>query len=110
LLPLELAVFRSGASKFETDVRESGGAAGCEEEGKEMTTSSESDVSTTTAPQETHTVKWLKVGVIAGASALVGGLAAAWWYRNTLKKLNQTSENPPNTQFGMQEDDSSYED
>jgi hypothetical protein len=29
----------------------------------------------------------LKVGLIATASALAGGLAVAWWYRETLKKL-----------------------
>ncbi len=29
----------------------------------------------------------LKVGTIASASALLGGLAVAWWYRDTLRKL-----------------------
>jgi hypothetical protein len=29
----------------------------------------------------------LKVGLISAASAVVGGLAAAWWYRKTLHKL-----------------------
>jgi len=29
----------------------------------------------------------LKVGLISAASALAGGLAAAWWYRKTLNKL-----------------------
>jgi hypothetical protein len=29
----------------------------------------------------------VKVGLIATASALAGGLAVAWWYRDTLKKL-----------------------
>jgi hypothetical protein len=29
----------------------------------------------------------VKVGLIATASALAGGLAVAWWYRETLKKL-----------------------
>ena len=32
---------------------------------------------------------WLKVGLIAGASALAGGLAAAWFYRKTLAQLRQ---------------------
>ena len=35
----------------------------------------------------------LKVGLIATASALAGGLAVAWWYRETLKKL----QNPVNS-------------
>jgi hypothetical protein len=29
----------------------------------------------------------LKVGLISAVSALAGGLAAAWWYRKTLNKL-----------------------
>jgi hypothetical protein len=33
--------------------------------------------------------KWIKVGVFAAASALAGGLAAAWYYRNTLTRLKQ---------------------
>jgi hypothetical protein len=31
--------------------------------------------------------EWVKVGVIAAASALAGGLAAAWFYRKTLNTL-----------------------
>jgi hypothetical protein len=74
-----------------------------------MTTSSESVSCNSDTQQEEQSKGWLKVGVIAAASALAGGLAAAWWYRNTLKKLRQTSENAQNTQFGMQKDDSSDE-
>jgi hypothetical protein len=43
---------------------------------------------------------WLKVGVIAAASVLAGGLAAAWWYRETLTKLHQTEAGPANPEFG----------
>jgi membrane associated rhomboid family serine protease len=32
---------------------------------------------------------WIKVGAIAAASALAGGLAAAWFYRKTLNTLRQ---------------------
>ena len=32
---------------------------------------------------------WLKMGVVAAASALAGGIAAAWFYRNTLAQLRQ---------------------
>ena len=32
---------------------------------------------------------WIKVGAIAAASALAGGLAAAWFYRKTLNRLRQ---------------------
>jgi len=31
--------------------------------------------------------KLLKLGLISASSALIGGLAAAWWYRKTLTKL-----------------------
>jgi hypothetical protein len=51
-------------------------------------------------------LRWIKVGVIAAASALVGGLAAAWWYRKTLKTLSQTDEMSQYPQFGIPFDDS----
>jgi hypothetical protein len=47
----------------------------------------------------------LKLGVIAAATALAGGLAAAWWYRNAVKKLRQADENPLNSDFGIHRDD-----
>jgi hypothetical protein len=31
--------------------------------------------------------KLLRLGLISASSAVVGGLAAAWWYRKTLTKL-----------------------
>jgi len=50
---------------------------------------------------------WLKLGVVAAASVLAGGLALTWWYRNTLTTLHQADENSINPNFGMPEDDSS---
>ena len=44
-------------------------------------------------PEPAHS-GWLKVGVIAAASALVGGLAAAWYYRKTLASLQQAGSTP----------------
>jgi hypothetical protein len=41
---------------------------------------------------------WVKVGFVAAASALAGGLAAAWWYKKTLSKLQEaegTTNRPP---------------
>ena len=38
---------------------------------------------------------WLKVGAVAAASALAGGVAAAWFYRKTLTKLRQEQTPPP---------------
>ena len=32
---------------------------------------------------------WVKVGAIAAASALAGGLAAAWYFRKTLDRLRE---------------------
>jgi hypothetical protein len=47
---------------------------------------------------------WIKLGVIAAASALAGGLAAAWFYRNTLNKLRQAESNLENSDFRIQKD------
>ena len=47
----------------------------------------------------------LKVGVIAAASLLAGGLVAAWWYRKTLTMLRQAEKEVPNPHFGIPEDD-----
>ena len=35
------------------------------------------------------------MGVIAAASALLGGLAAAWFYRNTLSRLREAENEIP---------------
>lgn len=70
-----------------------------------MTNSLESGASVTQA-DAAKTASWLKVGAIAAVSALAGGLAAAWWYRNTLKKLHQAAEPVPHPDFGIAGDDS----
>jgi hypothetical protein len=43
------------------------------------------------APREDKS-RWVKVGFVAVASALAGGLAAAWWYRKTLASLPDAEE------------------
>jgi hypothetical protein len=48
---------------------------------------------------------WLKVGAIAAASAIAGGLAAAWFYRKTLIQLQQASNDEPNPEFREPVDD-----
>lgn len=48
---------------------------------------------------------WMKVGVVAVASALAGGLAAAWFYRKTLAKLRAAEEVAGNSEYGILEDD-----
>ena len=47
----------------------------------------------------------LNLAFVAAASALAGGLAAAWWYRKTITKLRQADERPLNPEFGIPEDD-----
>lgn len=46
---------------------------------------------------------WVKVSVIAAASALAGGLAAAWIYRKTLIRLQKAAVEPENPIFRIQE-------
>jgi len=50
------------------------------------------------APQEASAAgaNWLRLGAVAAVSVLAGGLAAAWWYRSTLKKLHQAEKSAPN--------------
>lgn len=43
--------------------------------------------------------RWLRVGAIAAASAVLGGLAAAWFYRNTLTQLREAEERIPDSEF-----------
>jgi hypothetical protein len=45
-----------------------------------------------TEPEHPAASKFLKLGLISVSSAVIGGLAAAWWYRKTLTKL----QNPIN--------------
>jgi len=40
-----------------------------------------------TEPEHPPASKLLKLGLISVSSAVIGGLAAAWWYRKTLTKL-----------------------
>jgi len=69
-----------------------------------MTTHPESNASKQPQMPVARFSGWLKAGVIAGASALAGGLAAAWWYRKTLKTLRQTGETAQNPHFGIPPD------
>lgn len=49
--------------------------------------------------------RWMKFGLIAMASAVLGGMATAWWYKNTLIRLRQADEMPVNPHFGISGDD-----
>lgn len=48
---------------------------------------------------------WLKLGAIAAASAVLGGLAAAWFYRNTLSQLREAEDKIPTSEVGATGDD-----
>lgn len=50
-------------------------------------------------PAGTRPSGWLKVGVIAAASAVAGGLAAAWFYKKTLTQLRQAANDGHNPEF-----------
>jgi hypothetical protein len=47
---------------------------------------------------------WLKLGAIAAASAVAGGLAAAWYYRKTLDTLRQAGSDSADPNAGIQDD------
>jgi hypothetical protein len=55
----------------------------------------ESESSQNTPPAETRPSGWVRVGLVAAASALAGGLAAAWYYRKTLDRLHQAEAHVP---------------
>jgi hypothetical protein len=69
------------------------------------TSPTESEALTPTEITNTASSEWARVGLVAAASALAGGLAAAWWYRKTLKILRQAEEIDPNPQFGISKDE-----
>jgi len=46
----------------------------------------------------------LKVTAIAAVSALTGGLAAAWFYRRTLTRLQHAELNGRDSNFGMSDE------
>ncbi|WP_348262417.1 hypothetical protein P8935_21795 [Telmatobacter sp. DSM 110680] len=70
----------------------------------------ESDVSKTkeaashVEPYDPASRGWLKVGTIAAASAVLGGLAAAWFYRKTLSRLREAENEIPDSKTGTTED------
>jgi hypothetical protein len=45
------------------------------------------------------------MGAVAAASAVAGGLAAAWFYRKTLTRLQQAAENEQSTEISTTPED-----
>jgi hypothetical protein len=60
-----------------------------------------SDIYSDSRPSENHPSGRLIVAIAAATSALLGGLAAAWYYRRTISRLQQASENGPDSKFGI---------
>ena len=72
---------------------------------KNMANSLDSDGSPISKEAVAERGGWLKLGAVAAVSVLAGGMAAAWWYRNTLKKLRQAEEAVPDSHSEISEDD-----
>jgi hypothetical protein len=72
-----------------------------------MANSLDSSSSDQSKQERDRSSRWLGVGVVAAASALVGGLAAAWWYRKTLSKLHEADGSAENPDFRISGEDSS---
>ena len=70
-----------------------------------MASDLESAPSATEPVQEPDTPNWLKVSAVAVASALAGGLAVMWFYRNSLTHLRQAEDLAENSDFQMPETD-----
>jgi hypothetical protein len=67
-----------------------------------MTNDTKSYVSDDSTRPETPRGGTFKMGAVAVASALLGGIAAVWWYRKTVMKLHETGESSNNPQFGIE--------
>jgi len=74
-----------------------------------MARSFDSSTSPDTEPAGIKPSGWLRLGIVAGASALAGGIAAAWWYRKTLAKLRQADQPPSNPDSRIVEDEAADE-
>jgi hypothetical protein len=72
---------------------------------KNMANPLDSNHSPTSKEAVAERAGWLKLGAVAAVSVLAGGVAAAWWYRNTLKKLRQAEEATPDSQSEISGDD-----
>ena len=65
-------------------------------------------IESSSTPQKTvaqRPVGWVKVAAVAAASALAGGLAAAWWHRKTLAKLKQGEDRLRNPEIRISDHD-----
>jgi len=65
---------------------------------KNESTKEESSVYAKTVPAAPGLRAWVRLGAVAAASALAGGLAAAWFYRKTLNSLREAESNGAHSQ------------
>jgi hypothetical protein len=66
-----------------------------------VTSSSDSEISENHNEARKELPTWLKVGTVATASALAGGLAAVWFYRKTLLRHQNAETRLENSNFGI---------
>lgn len=69
---------------------------------EEMASRLDSESSGSSSMETEHSTPqngWLRVGAIAAASALLGGLAAAWFYRRTLSQLREAEDKFPESRI-----------
>ena len=67
------------------------------------TTVDQSTASADPSVFQPHRSRWFKVTAVAAVSAFTGGLAAAWYYRKTLSRLQEAEPEARNSNFGMYE-------
>jgi hypothetical protein len=58
-----------------------------------------SDLSNHLKKARTQFPAWMKVSAVAAASALAGGLAAVWFYRKTVTRLQNAESDLGNSNF-----------
>jgi hypothetical protein len=76
---------------------------------KDDATNVESAISSQEEESRPRLPAWLKVAAIAAASALAGGLAAAWYYRKTLNSLREAESDGGNPEFGIPDPETEYD-
>jgi hypothetical protein len=81
-----------------------------ENDAKPTSISLESSTFPPLPPEKPKSSGWLRIGAVTAASALAGGLAAAWYYRKTLARLRQTDGSTPNIDFRIPPESSGEDD
>ena len=69
----------------------------------------ESSVSTQDQGAASSLRAWVRVGAVAAASALAGGLAAAWFYRKTLISMREAESDGSHSAAGIPNAETEYD-